>query len=246
MSAERKGTAVSQQDVGRQEVGLPRPRSVGDVMTRNVVSIGPQASYFEIRAAMLKHDVGGLPVVGTDGVLLGMVTEADLIAKEAFRAKQYGRTRLLLARIRGRDTSWLAKAQGRVAADLMTAEVDTVAPEADLYAVARMMLQRRHKRLPVLAGGRLVGIVARHDLLRPFERTDTELTVDVELVLAGPDMPTELDVLFEVEDGVVRLWGSARVTGDISRVIDAVARFPGVVAVVTQLVPRDPNPSGRL
>src|SRR5205085_2089039 len=102
----------------------------------------------------------GMPVVGTDGVLLGMITEADLIAKEAFRATRHGRTRLLMARMRGRDTSWVVKAQGRVAADLMTAEVDTVSPDADLHAVARMMLQRRHKRLPVLADGRIVGIVA--------------------------------------------------------------------------------------
>jgi CBS domain-containing protein len=215
-------------------------------MTREVVSIGPQATYTEIRAAMLKHDIGGLPVVGTDGVLLGMITEADLIAKEAFRSTRYGRTRRFMGRMRGRDTSWVVKAQGRIAADLMTVRVDTVGPDADLYSVARMMLQRRHKRLPVLAGGRIVGIVARHDLLRPFERTDTELTVDVELVLAGADMPSELDVLFEVENGVVSVWGSSRVPGDIASVVTAVARIPGVVAVDSQLFARDPNSAGRL
>ena len=237
---------MSQSDVEAQAVDLPRPRSVGDVMTREVVSVGPQATFTEIRAAMFTHDVSGLPVVGTDGVLLGMVTEADLIAKEAFRTRQYGRSRLFLSRLRGRDVSWMAKAQGRVAADLMTADVDTVAPDADLGAVARMMLQRRHKRLPVLADGRLVGIVARRDLLRPFERSDAELTVDVELALAGAGMPGEVDVLFEVDHGVVRLWGSARVPSDIPPVITAVARIPGVVAVDTQLFPRDPNPGGRL
>jgi CBS domain-containing protein len=230
----------------RHEIEVPRPRSVGDVMTREVVSVGPQASYSEIRAAMLKHDVGGLPVVGTDGVLLGMVTEADLIAKEAYRATARGRARLFLDRIRGRDTSWVTKAQGRIAADLMTAQVDIVSPEDDLCAVARLMLQRRHKRLPVVVGGRIVGIVARHDLLRPFERTDTELTVDVEIALALPGLPVGSDVFFEVESGVVRLWGSGRVPGDISLVISAIARIPGVVAVDSQLFPRDPNTPGRL
>jgi CBS domain-containing protein len=223
-----------------------RPRSVGDVMTREVVSIGPQATYTEIRAAMLKHDVGGLPVVGADGALLGMVTEADLIAKEAFRAAHPGRPRRLLPRRRGGDTPWVVKAQGRVAADLMTAEVDTVGPDADLDAVARLMLQRRHKRFPVLAAGRLVGIIARHDLLGPFERTDSELTVDVETTLAADDMPAQLDVLFEVEAGVVRIWGSTRVPGDIAPVIGAVARIPGVVAVDSQLFAREPNSANRL
>lgn len=237
---------MSADQLGRQEIGVPRPRSVGDVMTREVVSISPQASYTEIVHAMLKYNIGGLPVVGSDGVLLGMVTEADLIAKDAFRATARGRVRLFFGRWRGRDTSWVVKAQGRVAADLMTAEVDTVRPEDDLDAVARLMLQRRHKRLPVLADGRIVGIVASHDLLRPFERTDTELTVDVEIVLALPGMPNDLDVSFQVDDGVVRLWGSARVPGDISPVLSAIARIPGVVAVDSQVFPRDPNPTGRL
>jgi CBS domain-containing protein len=215
-------------------------------MTREVVSIGPQASYAEIRSAMLKHDIGGLPVVGSDGGLLGMVTEADLIAKEAYRANARGRARLFFERMRGHDTSWVAKAQGRVAADLMSTDVDTAAPDDDLYAVARLMLQRRHKRLPVVDDGRIVGIVACHDLLRPFERSDTELAVDVEIVLALPGMPAELDVLFEVDHGVVRLWGSARTPSDISPVITAVARIPGVVAVDSQVFARDPNPTGRL
>lgn len=228
------------------EVGLPGPRSVGEVMTRAVVSVGPQASYTEIVQAMLANDVSGLPVVGADGVLLGMVTEADLIAKEAFRDARPSRSRLLVDRMRGRDTSWATKAKGRYAADLMSTDVDTAAPEDDLYSVARLMLQRRHKRLPVLEEGRVVGIVARYDLLRPFERSDTELTIDVEIVLALPGMPADLDVLFQVDDGVVRLWGSARVPGDIPPVITAIARIPGVVAVDSQLFPRDPNPTGRL
>lgn len=237
---------MNQEHLGQREIEMIRPRSVGDVMTCEVVSVGPEAGYSEIRAAMFKHDIGGLPVVGSDGVLLGMVTEADLIAKEAFRAKPHRRSGLLPSRARARDAVWVAKAQGRTAAELMTAEVDTVSPDADLFEVARLMLQRRHKRLPVVVDGRIVGIVACHDLLRPFERTDTELTVEVETVLAGPGMPAELDVLFEVEHGVVRLWGSARVPSDIPPVVTAVTGIPGVVAVDSQLFPRDPNLTGRL
>ena len=236
---------MSQVDSGQRECGLPRPRSVGDVMTCEVVTVGLQASYAEIRAAMLKHDVGALPVIDADGALLGMVTEADLIAKEAFRNARQGRVRRLLARMCRRDT-WGVKAQGRVAADLMTPRVDTVSPEDDLYAVARMMLQRGHKRLPVVAGRRVVGIVSRHDLLRPFERSDDDLTIDVRQVLSGPAVPTDLDAFFDVEQGVVRLWGSARVPGDISRVVTEIAQIHGVVAVDSQLFPRDPNSTGRL
>src|SRR5262249_1426238 len=124
--------------------------------------------------------------------------------------------------------------------------VDTVTPDDDLFAVARLMLQRRHKRMPVLASGRVVGIVARHDLLRPFERTDSQITVDVETVLAGPDMPAELDAQFEVFGGVVRVGGFGRVPSEIAPVVAAVSRTPGVVAVDSQLFPRDPNPTGRL
>lgn len=236
---------MGQAGKGSQECGLPGPR-VGDVMTREVVSIGPQASYAEIRSAMLKHDVGALPVVAADGVLLGMVTEADLMAKEAFRTARPGRVRIFLTRLRGRDVSWMLKAQGRVAAELMTPQVTTVRPEDDLHAVARMMLQRKHKRLPVVAGGRIVGIVAPLDLLRPFDRSDYELTMEIEQILTGPAMPADLDAHVDVEHGVVRLGGSARVPGDVSTVIDAIARVPGVVAVDSQLFPRGPNSPGRL
>ncbi|MBA3742516.1 CBS domain-containing protein [Sporichthya sp.] len=227
-------------------MGLPRPSSVADVMTREVVSIGPQASYTEIVHAMLAHDISCLPVVAADGVLLGMVTEADLSAKEAFRANAGGRARLFADRLRGRDTTWAAKSQGRVAADLMSTDVETATPDDDLDTVARLMLARRHKRLPVLDEGRVVGIVASHDLLRPFERGDTELTVDVEIVLSLPGMPSDLDASFQVDHGVVRIWGSARVPSEITPVISAIARIPGVVAVDSQLFARDPNPTGRL
>lgn len=237
---------MSQAERGSQECGLPRPRSVGDVMTREVISVGPQASYAEVRAAMLKHDIGALPVVAADGALLGMVTEADLIAKEAFRTTRPSRVRALFSRVRGRDASWLLKAQGRVAADLMTAQVATAGPEDELHAVARMMLQRKHKRLPVVAGGRIVGIVAPLDLLRPFDRSDDELTGEIERVLTDPAMPGDIEAHADVEHGVVRLWGSTRVPGDISVVIGAIARIPGVVAVDSQLFPRDPNSPGRL
>lgn len=218
---------------------------VADVMTSEVVSVGLQATYSEIVGAMLAHDVSGLPVLGADGALLGMVTETDLIAKEAYRGRSP--RGLWLDRLRGRDTSWVAKARGRVAADLMSTDVDTVAPDTDLYTVARLMLARRHQRLPVLAEGRVVGIVARHDLLRPFKRCDTDLVADVEAVLAGgAGVPSDLDVHVDVDSGVVQLWGSTKVPGDIPVVITAVARVPGVIAVDAQLFARDPNPTGRL
>ena len=232
---------MSQGAVTFEDAGLPRPKLVGDVMTREVVTIGPQASYTEIVHAMLKHDVSGLPVLSADGELLGMVTDADLIAKDG-----RGRARVFADRMRGRGTSSVARTEGRVAADLMSTDVDTASPDDDLHAVARLMLQRRHKRLPVLDEGRVVGIVARHDLLRPFGRTDTELVVDVEIVLSLPGMPPDLDASFQVDHGVVRVWGSARVPSDITPVINAIARIPGVVAVDSQLLPRDPNPTGRL
>lgn len=140
---------------------------VADVMTTDVVTVGPDATYGEIVDRLLAHDISGLPVIDHSGRLVGVVTEADLVSREAYGPERRRPLGLLFDYLRDRDPAWVRKASGATARELMTRVVITAAPDDDLATAARRMLEGGHKRLPVVAAGRLVGIVSRRDLLAP-------------------------------------------------------------------------------
>jgi CBS domain-containing protein len=216
--------------------------TVRDVMTTDVRTIGPETGFAAIVETLLEHDISGLPVVDDDGTLLGIVTEADLITREAYEGR---RRHLSLVRdhIAGRRPEWIQKASARVARELMTRTVETASPGDDLAVAARRMLEGRHKRLPVCEDGRLVGIVARHDLLRPFSRSDHAIADDVEAILDDPlQAPEAHDVTFAVRQGVVTLRGTTRWARDAEILALFVAAVPGVVAVDDATRAREPEP----
>lgn len=139
---------------------------VRDVMTRDVITVGPDETYGEIADRLLSHHISGLPVVDADGIVVGIVTEADLVSREAYGPERRRPLGLILDYLRDRDPAWVRKASGATARELMTHLVTTASPDDELRVVARRMLASGHKRLPVVAtDGRLVGIVSRRDLL---------------------------------------------------------------------------------
>jgi CBS domain-containing protein len=187
---------------------------VADIMATKVVTVGPETPYHEIVALLLDHDISGLPV--------GVIRD----------------------HIMGRDTEWIRKSAARNARELMTSPVQTVSPTDDLAAAARLMLSKHLKRLPVIDDdGRLVGIVARHDLLRPFARTDGEIAEEVAALLADPmRTPDGHRVTFSVREGVVLLNGTTRFPSDVHVIVAFVSAIPGVVAVGDGISPRHDEP----
>ena len=145
---------------------------VRDVMTTDVVTVGPEATYGETVDRLLAHDVSGLPVTDHAGTLLGIVTEADLVSREAYGSQRRRALGLVVDYLRGHDPAWVRRASGATARELMTPVVTTASPDDDLRTAARRMLERGHKRLPVVAAGRLVGIVSRRDLLGPASASE--------------------------------------------------------------------------
>jgi len=141
---------------------------VRDVMTTDVAWLAPGATYDEIVDLLLARGVSGLPVIEGDGRLVGIVTEADLVAREAYGAGGRRPFDVWLDNLRNRPPAWVRKAAATTAADLMTRTVVTTSPDADLPSTARRLLESGYRRLPVVdAAGRLVGIVSRRDLLAP-------------------------------------------------------------------------------
>jgi CBS domain-containing protein len=136
------------------------------LMTRNVVTVAPETPVIEAARAMLRHHVGGLPVVDTSGRLVGMVTDGDFVRRaEIGTERRRGRW---LGRLLGRDqiATDFVRAHGRKVADIMTPDPVTVAEDTPLEQVVQVMETNNIKRLPVVDGDRLVGIVCYADFVQ--------------------------------------------------------------------------------
>ncbi|MCA2229910.1 CBS domain-containing protein [Nonomuraea aurantiaca] len=216
--------------------------TVADVMTTDVTAVNHKASFRTVADLLISKAVSGVPVLDDDNHVLGVVSEADLLAKEEFKELYYDDAYRppLRARIRhamGSEGTGSYKALGETAGELMTASAHVTTPDSPVVAAARLMDRYGVKRLPVVdADGRLVGIVSRRDLLKVFLRADEEIRA---LVLAGIPTsamwtdPKGLDI--EVTEGVVTL------NGIVSRHTEAIAAvrmaesIDGVVAVHDEL-----------
>jgi CBS domain-containing protein len=200
---------------------------VKDVMTSRVISVQQDAPFAAIAAAFRQHRVGAFPVLNQDGRLVGVVSEADLLAKLALEGDDH------LPRSIGGilHHQQLEKARATTAAELMTALPVTVSPDDTVEHAARLMYQRRVKHLPVVdAGYHLAGIVSRADVLSVFKRTDEdireEVTADVALSAAPDDA-----IVVAVQDGIVTLTGTAQASETAHDIARRVRHIEGVVAV---------------
>jgi predicted transcriptional regulator len=153
-------------------------------MTTPAITVGPETSPKEAAALLVRRKISAVPVVDGAGDLVGIVSEADLVQLETAPDRVPDAVR-----------------------EVMTRHVWTTPPEADAAEVARLMLEKRIRSVPIVEGNHIVGIVARRDLLRVIARTDAEIRADVQELLAEEIlMPDRLDI--RVADGVVTLMGS--------------------------------------
>jgi CBS domain-containing protein len=137
-----------------------------DVMTRGVVSIGPDSSILEAVRLMLQHKISGLPVIDGSGALVGIVTEGDFL-RRAETGTQRKRARWIEFLMGpGKLASEYVHTSGRKVDEVMTAEVQTVTEDAPLEKIVHLMERYRIKRVPVVRGGKIVGIVTRANLVR--------------------------------------------------------------------------------
>lgn len=207
--------------------------SVEDVMTGHVVSVGADASFKEIVEMLAQHRVSAMPVVDTDGQVVGVVSEADLLHKMELPGLHQGRH--LWQRKQRREAR--GKATGDAARDLMSAPAVTVGLGTAVGMAAHMMEREQVKRLPVVdQPGRLVGIVSRGDLLRVYLRADADIAAEVrDEVLVRTLWIDPASISISVDRGVVTLTGTTdrRSTTDI--VVRLTESVPGVVDVVSRL-----------
>ena len=220
--------------------------TVSDVMTRTVVSVNAFAPFKEIVRRMQEYRVSAVPVVDEDHLVLGVVSEGDLILKED--ADLEGEPRVLDGVQRRLDRS---KAAGRIAWELMTAPAITIGPAATLGEAARLMHRRAVKRLPVVDPDdrTILGIVSRTDLLKVFLRDDAEIAREVREDVIRRTLWIDPDTIrVVVRDGVVMMEGQVEHRSLRSFLEELVLSCEGVVGVDNRLtsLPHDTVPRAHL
>jgi len=175
--------------------------------------------------------VSAFPVIDDDNKVIGVVSETDLLAKEALEGTVPG-TLQSLPRQHVRS-----QVNGVTAAELMTKPAVTIGPDKPVTDAARLMFTMRVKRLPVVSDdGTLIGIVTRSDVLSVYSRPDAEIRQQVIQNLILGTFPYDPDrFTVTVKDGIVTMEGAPETSRAGLDIIDAVRHMEGVVAVRDRL-----------
>jgi CBS domain-containing protein len=205
---------------------------VRELMTRRVLTIGPETPIKDVAKILVENRISGLPVCDIEGHVLGVISEGDILYKEHDPVKG----------ARGGPLAWLSsdspryteymKSRALAARAAMTAPAITIAPYESVSEAARIMASRGVNRLPVVKSGKLVGIVTRADLVRAFVRTDEEVAREIEDdVLERTLWLDRGTVDVDVVRGAVQLAGTVPKRSDAMLLERLVAKVPGVVDV---------------
>jgi len=222
-------------------------RHVRDVMTTAVVTVERDTAYKEVARLLAENGVSGFPVLDQEGLVVGVVTEANLLAEEEKRAWE----RMAIPGHGLRPQQHWAMTAG----ELMSAPAITIGPDATVASAARAMNTRRVRRLPVVGSdGRLLGIVSRRDLLRVFLRPDSAVEAEVREVFDEVLQADSQAVAVTVRDGVVVITGpqeggadpvavAIRLAWGVDGVIDVVDRRDGAGSAAAHHDPGTPESS---
>jgi CBS domain-containing protein len=199
---------------------------VEDAMTGEVVTVSPDTLVKDAAAVLASANISGLPVVD-EGNVVGVISEADIVARTTGSRASPS----LLAQLFGRKAV-PQDAESTRTGDAMSSPAITIAPGRPVAEAARMMIEQRVNRLPVIDDGRLVGIVTRADLVRAFVRPDEELEREIRDDVAERALLIDTSGLeIEVERGVVTLAGEVERPADAELLERFTEAVPGVVSV---------------
>jgi CBS domain-containing protein len=208
--------------------------TVRDVMSTHVIAVRKSAPFKQMAKALRDHHVSAFPVLDDDGKVIGVVSEADLLTKEALDGEEAGMPGTTAGILERREQE---RAAGLTAGDLMTYPPVTVEPGDTVEHAARLMYSRRVKRLPVTdASGHLVGIVSRADVLAVYSRTDEEIQKEIrDEVIGGEFKADPARFTVAVQDGIVTIGGNPETAALGRDIIGRVRHVQGVVAVRDRL-----------
>ena len=208
-----------------------REPTVAELMTRQVISAVPHTPFKELVGCILAHDISALPVIDTTGRPIGVVAEADLLAKLEFHGGADQAPLLASSRCRAR---W-RKASALIAADLMTTPALTIPPDTPVSTAAHLLADHQLRQLCIVdSAGFLIGVLTRRDPLRLFLRGDRAIHADVEHALAHATR-TSRRIAVCVVDGTVTLSGALPLRSTVERAGALAQQVLGVIAVDNKL-----------
>jgi CBS domain-containing protein len=210
---------------------------VADVMTPDPVAVRANASFKEIAAMLRQQHATAFPVLDAHDQVIGVVSEADLLPKEALEAGYEGHRGPLAG---PRHRSERQKATGVTASDIMSRPPITIGPFDLVSHAAHVMYDHNVSCLPVVDAGRLIGLITRAEVLGVFGRADADIRWEVlDKVITQEFLVEPAVISVTVRDGVVTLTGRPE-SAEVARgIVTAVRHLEGVVAVCDQLSYRE-------
>jgi len=139
--------------------------NANDVMTRNVISVAPDMTVLQAARLMLQHHISGLPVIDKAGKLIGVLSEGDFLRRQETRTERRRSRWLEFLMGPGRSAAEFTHSHGSKVSEVMTDDVHTVSEDSSLEEIVELMERYRIKRVPVLRGSEVVGIVTRSNLM---------------------------------------------------------------------------------
>jgi CBS domain-containing protein len=223
---------------------------VADVMTRNVISIAPEAMVVDAVNLMLNHRISGLFVVDKAGNLAGIITEGDLLRRDELGTERGRPWWLKLLVSPARQAADFTRAHGRHVRDVMTRDVISVADSAPLETVVATMEKLRIKRVPVTKDNHVIGVVSRSDLLRallgrtrgadPVTKDDSSIRNAILDTLEAQSWAPMTTLNVTVTKGVADIWGTITNQEERHGIRVVVENTPGVTTVHDHLVYIEP------
>jgi len=217
----------------------------GDVMTRAVISADPDATVLQAARYMLQHHISGLPVIDKAGKLVGVLSEGDFLRRRETQTERRRSRWLEFLMGPGRIAAEYSHSHGSKVSEVMTTELYTVDENTSLEDIVELMERRRIKRVPVLRGNKVVGIVTRSNLMHAMvslsrseskvANSDTAIRQKLlaEIKKEKWALPSMINVV--VRNGVVELWGAIVDERQRDALKVAAENIPGVKEVKDHL-----------
>jgi CBS domain-containing protein len=211
-----------------------------DLMSLPTITVGPHTPVLEVAKLLLESGVSAVPVVGADGQVLGVVSEADLMHRPELRTEKARRSWLSALFGEGQMPRDYVKTRGVQARDVMNPELYTAGPDADLMDIVEIMDRMEVRRVLIMEEDRLVGIVTRSDILKGLlagreeaARGDSDRAIRSLLLdeLRRQSWLTLSPRNVEVADGIIRFSGEVSSEDEQDALRVAAENIPGVVRV---------------
>src|ERR1700733_3857836 len=219
-----------------------------DVMVREVVTVKPDDAVAEAVRLLAEHDVSALPVVDSNENVVGVISEADLLHREEIGTEKHRPWWLEAVTPASTLAGEFAKSHGRRVEEVMSTDVVSAAEDTPLGEIATILERHRINRVPILRGGKLVGIVSRSNLIQALASSrapasgaivEADRKIRQELLdrLGQEDWTDFGERNVIVSGGVVYFWGFVGSLQEHKALLALAEGVPGVASVSDEMIP---------